>query len=103
MKLFLRSAFFHQHGGELENVRALWLRKLVFVYAQDKYVRELETLCAMHGHEAHGVPRRIVFKTDGASGLLKIVQIFNKLRELARIALSFPLLNKFSQVMGVVA
>ena len=95
MKLFFGGAFFHERSGKFKDARALRLRELVFVHAQDEDMRKLESLGAVHGHQAHGVAGGIVFEADGAAGLFEIIEILDEFGELARVALVFPLFHEF--------
>jgi len=48
-------------------------------------------------NQAHGIARSIVFQADGAARLLEKVQILDEFRQLAGVALVFPLLDKFGE------
>src|SRR5229473_4152296 len=55
----------------------------------------------MNGHQLHGVARRILFQRNGAAGLVEILEIFDELRQAARLALRFPGLDKFGEAFHV--
>ena len=97
MELLRGFAFLHQPRRKFEHARPFVGWKFPVVHPQQKNVRKLQPFRSVHRHQLYGVRGSIIFQRDDSSRLFEIVEVLDKLRQAARVALWFPLLRKLRE------